>query len=108
MGRDLAGWLPRSGFPEAAVRDISAQICSALVYLSSRLIVHRDIKPTNLLCEKMEDGTVGVFLSDFGCATRVDDAEALALVSGTLGFFALHLLAEQVGGFDISVDNETT
>lgn len=65
--------------PQAA--RITSQLLSALKFLHSRSIVHRDVKPENiLLTSKDEDrGNITVKLSDFGLARRlhhrIDDAE---------------------------------
>ncbi|TQW02990.1 tousled-like kinase [Cordyceps javanica] len=46
--------------------SITCQCLSALVYLHSRDIVHRDIKPDNILVFLREKGRIEVKLSDFG------------------------------------------
>ncbi|KAG9460882.1 hypothetical protein GDO78_018940, partial [Eleutherodactylus coqui] len=47
---------------EELVRDVSAQLVSALYYLHSHRILHRDMKPQNILLGKDET----VKLCDFG------------------------------------------
>uniref|UniRef100_A0A672G556 non-specific serine/threonine protein kinase n=2 Tax=Salarias fasciatus TaxID=181472 RepID=A0A672G556_SALFA len=49
-------------FPEFRVREIACQLVSALYYLHSHRILHRDMKPQNILLGKT--GTVK--LCDFG------------------------------------------
>ena len=52
-------------------RAIGVALCEALVHLHSRGLVHRDIKPTNVLIA--DDGRV--ILSDLGIVQRDGDAE---------------------------------
>jgi hypothetical protein len=52
-------------------RGIGVALCEALVHLHSRGLVHRDIKPTNVLIA--DDGRV--ILSDLGIVQRDGDAE---------------------------------
>lgn len=48
--------------PEPVVRSIAQQLVAALYYLHSNRIIHRDMKPQNILVAS--DGT-GMFLVDF-------------------------------------------
>jgi serine/threonine-protein kinase len=71
---------------EEAVK-IASQICSALNHAHNNNIVHRDIKPQNILISK--DGTVKV--ADFGIARAVNSATvtmAGANVIGSVHYFS--------------------
>ena len=71
---------------EEAVR-IASQICSALKHAHKNGIVHRDIKPQNILVS--EDGTIKV--ADFGIARAVSSATvtvAGANVMGSVHYFS--------------------
>lgn len=49
------------------------QKVSMAVHEAHRLgIIHRDIKPGNILCEKLPDGTVKPYIMDFGLAREVE------------------------------------
>jgi len=49
------------------------QKVSMAVHEAHRLgIIHRDIKPGNILCEKQPDGTVKPYIMDFGLAREVE------------------------------------
>jgi serine/threonine protein kinase len=93
-GSDLNSWTPIGGLPEWMVRGIMAQICDALVYLHGIPVVHRDIKPTNVLCERAEDGSVKVVLADFGLAAQVTDMQRMSRRCGTGGFIAPEMYME--------------
>lgn len=67
-GGSLASVAARAGaFPEAAVAEVAAQALSGLACLHASRVVHRDIKPGNLLVSL--DGEVKI--ADFGIAKVV-------------------------------------
>lgn len=53
--------------PEEAIR-ITRQLCSALDYAHSEGVIHRDVKPANILLDKQGN----VLLSDFGLALMTE------------------------------------
>ncbi|EFE36445.1 serine/threonine protein kinase, putative [Trichophyton benhamiae CBS 112371] len=71
---------------EAAV--IIRQVVIALVYLHGQNIVHRDIKPDNVLMTSLSNGS-RVILTDFGCARYLNPKKSrMASVMGTLEYTA--------------------
>nr|XP_015192821.1 PREDICTED: serine/threonine-protein kinase 36 isoform X2 [Lepisosteus oculatus] len=78
--------------PEAQVREIACQLVSALYYLHSHRILHRDMKPQNILLGK---GGV-VKLCDFGFA-RAMSVSTLVLTSikGTPLYMSPELVEEK-------------
>ncbi|XP_064836835.1 serine/threonine-protein kinase 36 isoform X4 [Oncorhynchus masou masou] len=78
--------------PECQVRDIACQLVSALYYLHSHRILHRDMKPQNILLGK---GGV-VKLCDFGFA-RAMSVSTLVLTSikGTPLYMSPELVEEK-------------
>ncbi|KAE8578690.1 hypothetical protein XENTR_v10023730 [Xenopus tropicalis] len=79
-------------FPEELVRDISAQLVSALYYLHSHRILHRDMKPQNILLSK--DGTVK--LCDFGFARELSlDTLMVRSIKGTPLYMSPELILER-------------
>jgi len=72
-GGELLGLIQkRKVFPEKEACKIFHQIVSALSYLHSIGIVHRDIKPDNLLLTTQGEDAV-VKIADFGFAKRIGD-----------------------------------
>jgi serine/threonine kinase 32 len=60
-GGDLRFHISRKTFTEDAIRFWMAELSCALKYIHSRGIVHRDVKPDNILL----DGDGHVHLADF-------------------------------------------
>src|SRR5919202_2863726 len=68
-GSDLGRMLDQRGDPGLPVSEVieyARQACEALQYVHDQQIVHRDVKPGNLIC-----GSNGITLVDFGVATRL-------------------------------------
>ena len=89
-GTDLGGVLKRHGNPGLPVENAIEYVieaCEALQYVHDQLIVHRDVKPQNLIL-----GEEGVVLVDFGIAREMDDTED----SGTVGIGTPRFIAPEV------------
>lgn len=91
-GRD-AGYLLAekypNGMPAADVVEIVTALASALDYAHKRGLLHRDVKPANImLTERGEDGQRRILLADFGIARAIDDASGLTGTNMTVGTVA--------------------
>ncbi|TPX37553.1 hypothetical protein SmJEL517_g00627 [Synchytrium microbalum] len=95
-GGDLRFHLKKP-FSEDATRIIVAEISSALDYLHARRIVHRDVKPDNVLL----DAQGHAVLTDFNIAVRLRNDKPLKSIAGTEPYMAPELLE---GCYYTSVD----
>ncbi|MFZ0042771.1 MAG: protein kinase [Solirubrobacteraceae bacterium] len=77
------------GLPVDQSVEYVRQACEALQYVHDQQIVHRDVKPQNLIL-----GEHGVVLVDFGIARTLDETEA----PGTVGIGTPRFMAPEVFG----------
>ncbi|CAG8489667.1 1985_t:CDS:2 [Diversispora eburnea] len=98
MGGDLRFHLNRKTFTEDAIRFWIAEISCAIRYLHSKGIVHRDIKPDNILL----DDKGHTHITDFNIATHVRMDRPLTSHSGTCAYMAPEVF--RGGGYGPTVD----
>ena len=87
-GRTLREAMRSGELDDRATIEVAAQICDALQHAHGRGIVHRDVKPSNVLLA--ESGRVDVRLLDFGLAqmAEFDTLTGLGDVPGTLAYIS--------------------
>ncbi|KNE61678.1 AGC/YANK protein kinase [Allomyces macrogynus ATCC 38327] len=99
LGGDLRFHLGRHDrLPEAVVAFYAAEVSSALIYLHSRKVIHRDVKPDNLLLDLQGH----VHITDFNCACYLEDGKAIISETGTQGYMAPEVYTDV--GYRESVD----
>jgi beta-lactam-binding protein with PASTA domain/tRNA A-37 threonylcarbamoyl transferase component Bud32 len=91
-GRTLQQAMDAGGLTEDRALQVAADVCGALGYAHEHGIVHRDIKPGNVMLA--EDGSVKV--TDFGIARAISD-ETVTVTAAVLGT-AAYLSPEQAQG----------
>jgi serine/threonine-protein kinase len=82
-GMDLGEYIRENKrIPIADIIDFTKQICRGLRYAHGHNIVHRDIKPQNILLDKDKDKTV-IRITDFGIAKTV--STSITITGSTIG-----------------------
>ncbi|MGH2997479.1 MAG: protein kinase domain-containing protein, partial [Gaiellaceae bacterium] len=96
-GQTLADALRRRGrFPPEAAVDLALQACAGLEHAHASGLVHRDVKPQNLLLRS--DGTLKI--ADFGIARAAEASHLTA--AGTILGTASYLAPEQAAGEEVT------
>jgi serine/threonine-protein kinase len=90
------------GMPEQDVAEIVTAVADALDFGHERRLLHRDVKPENILVTASDGHRRRVLLTDFGIARRIDDVSNLTdsnIALGTINYVAPEqLLGKQLDG----------
>ncbi len=73
-GVTLSKWrrqFPGGVVPFELALEIGRQVAAALDYAHGERIVHRDVKPSNIMVETLKDGRIRARLLDFGLAAEI-------------------------------------
>jgi DNA-binding beta-propeller fold protein YncE len=89
-----------AGMPEHDACTIVTAVAGALDYAHQRGLLHRDVKPANILLTHPEDGERRILLADFGVARQLADISGLTATDLTVGTVA-YAAPEQLMGLDI-------
>ncbi|MGV0793781.1 serine/threonine-protein kinase [Mycolicibacterium sp. XJ1819] len=73
------------GMPAAEVVQIVTAVADALDYAHQRNLLHRDVKPANILLAHPEAGDQRTLLADFGIARWSNDISGLTATNMTVG-----------------------
>lgn len=74
------------GMPADQVAAIVTAIASALDYAHEHHnVLHRDVKPANILLAEPEDGDLRILLGDFGIARSIDETSCLTATNMAIG-----------------------
>jgi len=94
-GEDLHHLLEAHGrMPADEAADIAQQLCSALEAAHGEGVIHRDLKPQNILI----DHSGNAYISDFGLAKSLEASAAMMTRTGALLGTPRYMSPEQVEG----------
>ncbi|MET9075115.1 serine/threonine-protein kinase [Streptomyces sp. NPDC004232] len=85
-GGTLADLLAGGPLPVRDALALTAEAARSAAALHEAGIVHRDIKPTNVLLHTAPDGTRRLLLADLGLAKSLAQASVLTLAAGSAGY----------------------
>jgi serine/threonine-protein kinase len=98
-GEDLASLLRRIGqLPQSKALDIARQLCAGLAAAHDHGVLHRDLKPGNI----MLDGRGRVRITDFGLAAVDRSLAGEEIRAGTPSYMA----PEQLAGTEVTVRSD--
>ncbi|KAI7858659.1 kinase-like domain-containing protein [Circinella umbellata] len=98
LGGDLHYHITREHFDEDVLRFWFAELATGIKYLHCKRVVHRDIKPQNILL----DDKGHVHITDFNIATYLHSRRVLTSNSGTGYYMAPEIY--KGGGYNEAVD----
>ena len=88
-GSNLSEWAQQQGglqaIPLSVRLTVIADVAKAVAAAHEAGVLHKDLKPTNILVKSNEDGTRQVKVADFGSASLVEPARLRALGITNLG-----------------------
>ncbi len=87
----------RDGMPIQEVCAILHAVATALDYAHDRGLLHRDVKPANILLTHPEDGERRILLADFGVARHLGDISGITETNVAVGTVA-YAAPEQLTG----------
>ncbi|HEU5004293.1 MAG TPA: Stk1 family PASTA domain-containing Ser/Thr kinase [Actinomycetota bacterium] len=102
-GKSLKELIASEGpFTPERAEEIAAEVCSALHYAHTHGLVHRDVKPANIMVTP--EGKTKVM--DFGIARAVTDAGATVTQTGTVLGTANYLSPEQAQALPVDARSD--
>jgi serine/threonine-protein kinase len=97
-GTDLSGVIEKGGrLPFDRALKFTRQLCSALEAAHSEGVVHRDLKPQNILIDQSDN----IYVSDFGLAKSLEAEATMMTRSGQILGTPRYMSPEQVEARDV-------
>ncbi|GAY18738.1 serine/threonine-protein kinase [Mycobacterium sp. shizuoka-1] len=77
-----------AGMPVELVVPIVSAVASALDHANKKGLLHRDVKPANIMVADLDTDDPSIYLTDFGIARPLDDTNGLTTTNMTVGTVA--------------------
>lgn len=105
VGSTLAQLLADGALSDRDVLAIGAALCAALAHAHSRGVIHRDVKPQNIIIPDEPQPGAGVAkLTDFGIAMLLDE-DVLTRTGDVVGTLA-YMAPEQAEGHEVTAQTD--
>ena len=108
-GETLDSLIKRSGALEVkCALEITMQVAAGLAAVHKKKLVHRDIKPNNIMVSLEEEGAVTAKIIDLGLAKAVDEAGTQTTISASGAFAGTPEFAspEQIVGGEVDIRSD--
>src|SRR5271157_5720097 len=108
-GETLEKLIKRSGRLEArSALEVTTQVAAGLAAVHEQHLVHRDIKPTNIMVRLKEEGSVTAKIIDLGLAKTLDESASEAGISSPGAFVGTPEFAspEQFAGVSVDIRSD--
>src|SRR5215831_16098808 len=108
-GETLDHLIKRSGPVDIKLAlEIATQVTAGLAAIHEKNLVHRDIKPTNIMVSLKEDGSVTAKIIDLGLAKTLDESASEAGISSPGAFVGTPEFAspEQFAGVGLDIRSD--
>ena len=108
-GETLENLIKRSGRLEVKLAlEIATQVAAGLAAVHEQNLVHRDIKPTNIMVRLKEEGGVTAKIIDLGLAKTLDESASEAGISSPGAFVGTPEFAspEQFAGVGVDIRSD--
>ena len=102
QGRTLIDWADAHRLDLRARLELFRKVCAAVQHAHEHFVVHRDLKPDNILV----DGEGQPKVLDFGVAKRTDDVAGATRTGVFVGFTPEYAAPEQVSGGVITASTD--
>jgi serine/threonine protein kinase len=108
-GETLQNLIKRTGRLDTTLAlEIATQVAAGLAAIDGKKLVHRDIKPTNIMVRLKEGGAVTAKIIDLGLAKTVDQSASEAGISSPRAFAGTPQFAspEQFAGVGVDIRSD--